>query len=257
MPEFLAAAHVLVQLLRAHAVRLTASLVRNEASNFKESLAWLEAGGLVERLVDSGGAVLHAPVDKRLNLDFYKNNTIHFFLLPALLTRALLAEVPLSALRDHVTWWLDLYRWEFPLPERDALARELASWVAYYREHGALEGDALVVEHPIARATSGILDNFREAYQIAARTVSAHTEWPIAQKVLVQRMQRQFTTGLLLGELVHPEGNSMITFGNALSRLTELGHVTVQRRGRGGREQWIDRGPAFDRLPELIRYFGT
>jgi len=82
-------------------------------------------------------------------------------------------------------------------------------------------------------------------------------EWPILQSALVQRMQRQFQTSLLLGEVHKPEGNSMITFGNALSRLAELGHVAVVRRGRGGRERWVDRGPAFDHLPELIRHFGT
>jgi hypothetical protein len=48
-----------------------------------------------------------------------------------------------------------------------------------------------------------------------------------------------------------------VIFGNALSRLAELGHVTTVRRGRGGRERWVDRGPNADRLGELIRHFGT
>ena len=59
--------------------------------------------------------MLHVPTEKRMNLDFYKNNIIHFFLLPALLTRALLADVPLAGLSEQIAWWLDLYRWEFPL----------------------------------------------------------------------------------------------------------------------------------------------
>jgi glycerol-3-phosphate O-acyltransferase len=257
MGDFLAAANALTGLLRAHDVRLTASLERNEKSNFRESLAWLESGGLIERLVDSGGVVLHVPVEKRLNLDFYKNNTIHFFLLPSLLTRALLAEVPLAALREHVAWWLDLYRWEFPLPGRDALATELGRWLDHYRRVGAIEGDAAVPEHPVVRATGGILENFREAYLVAALTLAAQDEWPIAQPALMQRMRRQFRTSLLLGEVHKPEGSSMVTFGNALSRLAELGHVTVVGRGRGGRERWVERGPTFDRLPELIRHFGT
>src|SRR5207245_1615715 len=83
------------------------------------------------------GVVLHVPASKRINLDFYKNNTIHFFLVPSLLTRALLAEVPFSALRAHIGWWLDLYRWEFPLPERDALAAEIGRWLASARAAGA------------------------------------------------------------------------------------------------------------------------
>ena len=255
--DFLAAAHALSGLLHAQGARITASLERNDRSDFKESLHWLAGGGLVERLVDSGGVVLHVPASKRINLDFYKNNTIHFFLVPSLLTRALLAEVPFSALRAHIGWWLDLYRWEFPLPEREALVAEIGRWLAYYREAGALVGDGAALDHPIIRATAGILENFREAYLVVARTAAAQGEWPILQSALAQRMQRQFQTSLLLGEVHKPEGNSMITFGNALSRLAELGHVAVVRRGRAGRERWVDRGPAFDRLPELIRHFGT
>ena len=254
LQEFLTSANGLVGLLRGSQVRLTASLERNEASNFRESLAWLEGGGHVERLSDSAGLVLHVPAEKRLNLDFYKNNTIHFFLLPSLVTRALLAEVPLTSLRQHVAWWLDLYRWEFPLPERDALAAEIGRWVDYYRRVGALEGDSAVPEHPVIRATSGILENFREAYLTAAKTLAAQEEWPIAQPALMQRMRRQFRTSLLLGEVHKPEGNSVVTFDNALSRLAELGHVTLVRKSR--REKFVDRGAAFGKLPDLIRHFG-
>src|SRR6185436_5841718 len=87
--EFRDVALALTGLLRASHVRLTASLERNESSKFRESLAWLESGGLVQRLKDSNGVVLHVPNDRRVSLDFYKNNIIHFFLLPSLLTRAL------------------------------------------------------------------------------------------------------------------------------------------------------------------------
>jgi glycerol-3-phosphate O-acyltransferase len=257
MADFVGGAHALASLLRASGVRLTASLDRNERSDFRESLRWLESGGLIERLVDSGGVVLHVPTGKRLNLDFYKNNIIHFFLVPSLLTRALLAEVSFAALRTHIAWWLDLYRWEFPLPERDALTAEIGRWLEHYRQTGAMVGDTAAPDHPIIRATAGILENFREAYLVAARTIAAQEEWPITQDGLTQKMRRQFATSLLLGEVHKPEGNSMVIFGNAMSRLAELGHVTIVPRGRGGRERWVDRGPNTDGLGDLIRHFGT
>jgi glycerol-3-phosphate O-acyltransferase len=251
--EFLQRAQALVALLRWEGVKLTASLERNAGSNFRESLAWLEGGGNVQRLADADGVVLHVPPERRVTLDFYKNNTIHFFLLPALVTRALLAGVPLAALRGHVAWWLDLYRWEFPLPERDALGPELERLLGYYREVGALVGDAPDPEHALVHATADVVENFRETYLVAARTVAAQKEWPIAERALLQRMRRQFATSLLLGDVRKPEGNSVVTFGNALSRLAELGHVIRSRRGRGGRERWVEPGPAIERLPELLR----
>ncbi len=252
LPEFQAASHALVGVLRVQGAQLTASLVRNEASDFREGLAWLEGGGLVERLVDGDGVVLHVPPPKRMNLDFYKNNTIHFFLLPALLTRALLAGVPLSGLQEHVDWWLGLYRWEFPLPQRDTLAGELARWLAYYREAGAVLGDAPNPEHVVIRVTAGILESYREAYWIAARTVAGQAEWPLRQPDLIQRMRSEFATSLLLGDAHKPEGCSVVIFGNALSWLAERQHVAVKSRP-GSRDRWVERGPTFDRLSELIR----
>src|SRR5262249_59867953 len=72
--DFQAASHALVALLRVQGAHLTASLVRNEASDFREGLAWLEGGGLVERLVDSEGGGRAGPAGKRRDLRFRKNN---------------------------------------------------------------------------------------------------------------------------------------------------------------------------------------
>jgi glycerol-3-phosphate O-acyltransferase len=253
--DFVTVAGTLVELLRARRLRVTGSLERNVGTNFRESLRWLAEGGLIERIHDSDGVVLHVPAGKRVNLDFYKNNTIHFFLVPSLLTRALLAGVPSDGLAREIAWWLDLYRWEFPLPERgEALSVDVTRWTTWYRERGALVGDTVVREHPIIRATSGVLENFREAYAVAARTIAAQREWPITRQALLQRMRRQFQTSLLLGEAQKPEGNNVMLFGNALARLAELGQVELVKRGR---ERWVDRGPQFDALPDLIRRFGT
>lgn len=252
LDDFLAHAGALVGLLRTAGVKTTASLERNLASNFRESLAWLESGGLVQRRADADGDVLHVPSSRRVSLDYYKNNTIHFFLVPALLSRTLLAGVPREAVAQEIGWWLDLYRWEFPLPLRDALATELDRWIPYYREVGALLGDAANPSHPLMRVTSEMLENFREAYAVAARTIAGHHEWPVSEKVLMKRMQDQFETSLLLGEVHKPEGNSVVTLGNALTRFAELGHIV--REKRGARERVITPGPAFDRLPELVRH---
>jgi glycerol-3-phosphate O-acyltransferase len=253
--DFAAVAGTLIEMLRVRRLRVTSSLERNATTNFRESLRWLADGGLIERIHDNDGVVLHVPAAKRVNLDFYKNNTIHFFLVPSLLTRALLAGVPFDGLAKEIAWWLDLYRWEFPLPERgEALAIDVTRWITWYRERGAIVGDTVVREHPIVRATSGVLENFREAYAVAACTIAAQKEWPITRQALLQRMKRQFQTSLLLGEAQKPEGNNMMLFGNALTRVAELGHVKLEKRGR---ERWVDRGPASDGLPELIRRFGT
>jgi len=250
-PQFLEAAQTLVRFLRHQGVQLTASLERNVA-DFKESRLFLESGGLIQRL-QGDGDVIRVPTEKRVSLNFYKNNTIHFFLLPALLSRALCMGLRGAALKDEVNWWLDLYRWEFPLPEREAVAAELGRLLEYFRAEGAVraaDGDAVAPEHPLIRSTAGLLDNFREAYWIAARTLAQLSETGIPQKAVLEQARKRYTTSLLLGEVQRPEGNTVVTLGNALNRYEEVGLVTITAPPKG-RDRIVRRGPRFAELQPL------
>src|SRR5262249_44440621 len=150
--------------------------------------------------------------EKRVILDFYKNNTIHFFLLPTLLARALLMGLQGAAIKDEVGWWLDLYRWEFALPEREAMAVELGRLLEYFRSTGAIaaaSGDAVCPEHPLIRGVGGLLDNFCEAYWVTARTLTQlNDDGGLPQKAVIDGVRKRYTTGLLVGEVRLPEGNS-------------------------------------------------
>jgi glycerol-3-phosphate O-acyltransferase len=252
-PQFLAQAQTLLRFLRHQGVQFTASLERN-AENFKESLAFLESGGLIQRLPGEGG-VIHLPAEKRIILDFYKNNTIHFFVLPALLSRALLAGLRGAAIKDEVSWWLDLYRWEFALPEREAVAAELGQLLEYYRAEGALvagDGDTVNPEHSLTHSTAGLLDNFCEAYWITMRALPPIDGGGMPHKTLLDTIRKRYSTGLLLGEVRRPEGNSTVTLGNALNRYAEVGLITIAA-GPKGRERVVHRGPQFEEIGRLER----
>jgi glycerol-3-phosphate O-acyltransferase len=251
IPAFVDAAHTLVRFLRNEGVRITAALER-DAEGFSETLTFLEHSGLIRRLPVDGG-VIHVPTEKRITLDFYKNNTLHFFLLPALLSRALLAGLRGAALKDEVNWWLELYRWEFPLPERETVAAELGRLLEYFRADGALvagDGDAINPQHPLLHTTAPLLDNFCEAYWIAVRTLRELDAAGLAQKAFLEAARKRYETYVLLGEVRRPEGNSSVTFGNALGRFAEVGCITIGT-GPKGRERIVQRGPRF---AELTRF---
>ena len=252
-PQFLLCAQTLLGLLRYQKVGLTASLERN-AADFKESLGFLESGGLIRRLRAEDG-VIHVPPEKRMILDFYKNNTIHFFLLPCLLSRALLGGLQGAALKDEVSWWLDLYRWEFALPEREAVAAELGKLLEYFRGQGAVtasNGDVVNATHSLVRSTVGILDNFCEAYWMTAQTLGQLDEKGMAHKALLEAVRERYNTGLLLGEVLRAEGNSMVTVGNAVNRFAEIGCISVVTVPRQ-RDRLIRRGPRFAELAPLAQ----
>jgi len=248
---FLEAARTFLRFLRHEGVRITSALER-DAERFSETLTFLESSGLVRRVSIDDGIIL-VPSEKRITLDFYKNNTLHFFLLPTLLSRALLAGMRGAALKDEVSWWLDLYRWEFPLPERETVAAELGRLLEYFRADGALlagDGDAVNPEHPLLRCAATLLDNLGEAYWITVRTAADIDGTEVTRTKLLEAARKRFDSYLQLGEVRRPEGNSSVTFGNAISRLAEVGYLTLGTNGKG-REPSVQRGPRFDELRAL------
>ena len=258
LDDFVTRALALTRFLRAREVRFTASLERNSGGEFRENLGFLESGGLMQRLAGGERSVIYVPTEKRLALDFYKNNTLHFFLVPALALDARRRGLREAALQGDVAWWLDLLRWEFPLPERQDLAAELERVTTYLREVDALggpDGDQLEAPHPFVATVTALLDNFREAYWIAAQALLELPETATAQKAVLERLQKRYRAGLLLGEVRKPEGNSSMTLGNALSRFAELECLTL-RAGKG-RERQVSRGPRFLELAELAERIGA
>jgi glycerol-3-phosphate O-acyltransferase len=245
--DFVTAARALTSLLLARGVTLTASLQRN-TENFLESLRFLQSGKLIEWMRDRGGDIIYAPPEKRLILDFYKNNIIHFFVIPSLVAHALRRGVAADALRDEVWWWLELFRWEFALPERPAVAAEIESTLQHLRAHGVVGDDGVRRNHVLLVFGDGILENFREAYWIAAKTLLDVDADGLARKAAIARMQKSFMMHQLLGQAQKPEGNSAITFANALSRFAEMRCIQIAPRGRGGKEHAVVPGEAFERL---------
>jgi glycerol-3-phosphate O-acyltransferase len=250
--DFVAGARALTELLLHKKVTLTASLQRNLV-NFYESLNFLQTGKLIEWMKDRDGDIIHAAPEKRLILDFYKNNIIHFFLIPSLVAHALRRGVPRESLRDAVWWWLDLFRWEFALPEREAVAAEIEDTVGYFAAVGAIAAEHVEPNHLLLVFADGILDAFREAYWIVAKTLLDLDADGFTHKAAIARMQKSFAMHQLLGQTRRPEGNSAVTFANALNRFGELGYVVQARRGRGGRDRVVLPGAAIGELAGIER----
>lgn len=248
--EFLPLAQLLVRVLRAQGVAFTAALERNER-DFLESLTFLEYSGLVRRR--ESGQVIEVPAEKRINLDFYKNNTIHFFLVPALLAQALRNGVPRASIQDEVRWWLDLYRWEFPIPEREKVADEVNRLLDLFRREGVFGGDDLTADpnHPLMRLLARVIDNFHEAYWITLQAVAKLDAAGTSEKALRNAIRKGYETALLLEDVHKPEGDSTNTIGNALNRYAELKLIEMQDTAKA-RERRVVRGARFADIDALL-----
>jgi glycerol-3-phosphate O-acyltransferase len=242
-------ANALARLIKAQGVKTTASLDRN-IGDFRESLDFLAKSGLIDRIRRGSDEIVVVRENKRLALDFYKNNVIHAFVLPSLVCSALLEQKRGDALIEEVQRWLDVFRYEFALPDRHELGRHIETAIARLRDLDALRADEIDPTNPVVIATVGVLDVFREAYWLSVKTVrEVLTAEGSTDKSLVSEYQKAYEAALLVGEVVQPEGATTVLFHNTVSRLVELGYVRTERRGRGGRERvhlrgsrWADLG---------------
>jgi len=244
-------ANALARLVKAQGVKTTASLDRN-IGDFRESLDFLAKSGLIDRIQRGNDEIIVVRENKRLALDFYKNNLIHAFVLPSLVCSALLEHQRDDDLIADVQRWLDVFRYEFALPDRHELRSHVEKSIARLQSLGAVSGEHTDPSHPVVIATIGALDVFREAYWLGTKTLSEVLPGDgLAEKALVAEYQKAYEAALLVGEAVQPEGATTVLFQNVISRLVELGYVRTEQRGRGGRERAVIRGPNW---PELGSY---
>ncbi|MGH7858324.1 MAG: 1-acyl-sn-glycerol-3-phosphate acyltransferase, partial [Candidatus Binatia bacterium] len=229
--DFLRTAHLLLDHAAAEGAPFTHSL-EQDRQTFRDTLGFLQTSGLVVSIADPDGEILQVSDEKRINLDFYKNNSIHLYVVLALLSHGLLGGVDRARLKEDLWWWLDLFRNEFVLPEREMLATQVSRLLDRFRTLGILGDGAMPGEHPLLRATASILQNFREAYWVAVRVLASIGPEGTTEQAIVEEMRRIYGVNLLLGVLRKPEGNTLVTLENALHRLEEMGYAAIERQGR-------------------------
>lgn len=249
-------ANALAKLVKSMGIKTTASLDRN-IGDFRESLDFLAKSGLIDRVHHGSDEVLVVRENKRLALDFYKNNLIHAFVLPSLVCSALMDGRDRDGIAAYVQHWLDLFRFEFALPDRHELPALIEKRLEELESLQAIRDGQLDRSHPLVVALVSVVDVFREAYWLAAKAIREGLPAEGAtEKSLVASYQKSYDTALLTGEAVQPEGATTVMFENVLSRLGELGVVRVERRGRGGREKFLLPGERFsecDRIEKELR----
>ncbi len=244
--DYAAQANALAEYVIAANVRPTASLERN-VGNFRESLGFLSQSGHIETLKRGDDEILIVSDNRRLSLDFYKNNLIHVFLIPSLVATGLATGRRNEALVDDVWWWLEIFRFEFALPARAELPELVATATAYLETKGALDSSGeLDQTHALVRALASLLECFRQAYWLSLQTIYENVgDEAISEKTLTDEFRKNVKTAQLLGEVSKPECGNVLLLKNVLSRSRELGLITTATTGRGGRDKQFSRGPNY------------
>ena len=231
----------------------------------EETLALFVDAGLVEEHQTGGEIIYRVPGRRRMALEYYKNNVLHFFVPAALVASAIRVgdePVTVATVKERVGQLATLFRHELHTPpDTDAMVEEVLSAMEKAREIDRLGQQVRAADGPTGRhlATySDMLRSYFEAYLLALRSVSGlprkgdaedgpgRKEWVKRTLELGQRMY-------LAGEIECRESISKPKLETAIRALKDrdlltYGPMDTILAGKANAED-------FDRLQQQLRAF--
>ncbi|TVQ91864.1 MAG: hypothetical protein EA397_08150 [Deltaproteobacteria bacterium] len=223
-------------LIARHQIPEAASLSRFEEA-MRLSLSRLADQRLIEHFEHQGERIWAVRVERRLELDFAKNQGLHPLVpagLAACALRAVGEGASLEALSNEVAWLRRLWRREFLL-DPDASALEvLQLGLADLTAHGALSPDppeapTIDDRHRIAEVY-GLFRPFLEAYIAVASTAPEVDGARLGRKEWVAALQRRSEALLAAGTISRPEALSLVTLENAVKVYLDDGALILDER---------------------------
>jgi glycerol-3-phosphate O-acyltransferase len=180
--------------------------------------------------------VLTVPESRRLALEYFKNNVLHFFVPSALVASALGAlgwEAPMTALRERVRRLSRLFKLEFQY-------RADAEFEAIFSDAlgQMIEAGEVVWEGDVVRRGGGadgqrvgvyaeMIRTYFEAYRIALESVREPRSLPVSRKEWSKQALARANRAFAAGELELRESVSKPKLETALQALHDLGIVRL------------------------------
>jgi glycerol-3-phosphate O-acyltransferase len=244
----------IVELLKLQDARLTPSLTV-VGGDFHEAIGSLIASGLIHSSPDARGEVLYFEENRRTALDLYRNSIVHYLAAPSFLARRLLSDATVDELRSDLSYWLDLFYYEFFTPRGEVLAAHFDAFIDHFERVGWVERSGRILRPTgagvgnfefLAEQTQGWIDVY---YATAGGVISL--EEPRTSKELLKAAQEQLDRAEILGEIAAGRGVvSETTFMNALEQLER--YRMIQRDPEAsGKDVPFERGEAFEDLADL------
>jgi glycerol-3-phosphate O-acyltransferase len=198
-----------------------------------------------EQLIEIGGAsgeVFYRPLDnKRIYLDYYKNNIVHFFVPDAIVALSLRslslqpgAAVPVPQVKQVAQRLSRLLKLEFQFRQGvrfdalfdEALARSVNRGYLRQVDHGiALVDDPLAIH--LSLFVSNLIANFVEGYQLGLQALPKELGRPKPRKELVKDLLDAARASFLAGECSRSEAVNKAIMENVVELAVELGLVTA------------------------------
>lgn len=212
-----------------------------------EALSLFDQSDLISRMGAEDGEeeeveeiVYSLEDDKRMNLEYYKNNILHYFLPVSFVATAILTStddlVPLNRIVDDYRFFKRLFRHEFIFDDQKTDLEEVQETLAYLRDRGMIAGFAKD-EQPWIEVKgrgrtqlipfAGLIHNYMESCWVVVRGCyylrkgpRSEKDWLKGIRGLGERMYRK-------GEIRRAEALSQSNYQSAIRYLQDVQIVTV------------------------------
>lgn len=213
-----------------------------------EALNLFDQSGLISRMgaedeedEDVEEVVYSLEDDKRLNLEYYKNNILHYFIPFSFVATSILATtedmIPVNRIHNDFMFFKRLFRNEFIFDDKKDSLQELKEILSYFHEQGMIDIFERDEKHWIEvrglgrtklLPFSGLVQNYTESYWVAIRGCyhlkkrpKVEKEWLKNLRGLGERMYRK-------GEIRRAEALSQSNYQSAIKYLHDVNIITVK-----------------------------
>lgn len=237
-------------------VQLSKSL-RNYDAVIEETLRDFERSKMIGKLKDEDDdleeEVFTMDESKRLALEYYKNNLIHFLLPAAYVSTSILAQqtfrFSLAQILEDMEFMKNFFKFEFVYDKDISNEKMMEEVLDAFDRMGLLhhvgDGDQpYLLAHRGLRAASAfheILRNYLEGYWLVLRAFRYLQKKPYSEKDFVKKVLSMGQKALKLQLIERPESVSKIIFSNALKYFLEKG-VIEKKIDEKGQDIYTDIG---------------
>ena len=228
--EILETVETLIRFLKAYSLPMAASLGDSNRAT-QETLSLLLNWKIVDVLEDvdqEEETFYFVEDDKKVELEYYKNNIIHFFIPHALVATSLLtgreAEKPLDSILKDYTFMKTLLKNEFLFDEVENEREKVGSVLDYFLEASFVSSSAEKAAFKITRmgfdklpAWASLTKTFLESYWIATKAMAHQKNLGLKEEALLKKMSYLGRRFHKLGVVDHVGALSRLNFTNAVA----------------------------------------
>lgn len=253
MAEFHEVFRIFYEYLSKTQVRLSRTF-RSYDPLVEDTLRDFERSKLIGKLKDEDDVDLEEEVftiedNKRLTLEYYKNNCIHFLLPAAFVSISILAQQTFRFSRaqvlEDVAFMKDFFKFEFvydnELDNEEMVDKVLGEFEQLgWLRRVADDDQPYILSHSgqkAAYAFQGLLRNYFEGYWLVLRTFRYLQRKRYGEKELLKKVMSLGQKALKLELIERPESISNVMFGNALKYYLEKNVVEKKWGDEKGKEK--------------------